>query len=72
MTNKIKITVVGSGYVGISLAVLLAQHNDVVVLDVDPDRIDKINNKRTTVADAEVEAFFSAKELSLKATLDKR
>ena len=72
MTNKTKITVVGSGYVGMSLAVLLAQHNDVVVLDVDPARVEKVNNKQSTVADAEIEAFLADKELSLKATLDKQ
>ena len=72
MTNKTKITVVGSGYVGMSLAVLLAQHNDVVVLDVDPARVEKVNNKQSTVADAEIEAFLAQKELSLTATLDKQ
>ena len=44
MINKTKITVVGSGYVGMSLAVLFAQHNEVVVLDIDANRVDKINN----------------------------
>jgi len=63
---------VGSGYVGMSLAVLLAQHNDVVVLDVDASRVEKVNNKQSTVADAEIEAFLSEKELSLTATLDKQ
>ena len=72
LTNKIKITVVGSGYVGMSLAVLLAQHNEVVVLDVDPTRVDSINNKQSTVADADIEAFLAEKELSLTATLDKQ
>ena len=71
MTNKTKITVVGSGYVGMSLAVLLAQHNDVVVLDVDPSRVEKVNNKESTVGDAEIESFLSEKELSLSATVDK-
>ena len=71
MAKKTKITVVGSGYVGMSLAVLLAQHNDVVVLDVDPARVDRVNNKQSTVADAEIEAFLAEKELSLSATLDK-
>ena len=61
----------GSGYVGMSLAVLLAQHNDVVVLDVDHKRIEKVNNKQSTVADAEIEAFLTNKDLSLSATLDK-
>ena len=71
MANKTKITVVGSGYVGLSLAVLLAQHNDVVVLDVDASRVDMVNNKQSTVADAEIEAFLAKKELSMTATLDK-
>ncbi len=69
--NKIKITVVGSGYVGMSIAVLLAQHNDVVVLDVDEDRVDKVNNKQSTVADNEIEAFLNKKDLNISATLDK-
>jgi len=63
---------VGSGYVGMSLAVLLAQHNEVVVLDVDPSRVEKLNNKQSTVADAEIEGFLVDKELSLTATLDKQ
>ena len=61
----------GSGYVGMSLAVLLARHNDVVVLDVDAARIDNVNNKQSTVADVEIEAYLVEKELSLSATLDK-
>jgi len=69
--NKIKITVVGSGYVGMSLAVLLAQHNDVILLDVDAARVDKVNDKQSTVADVEIEAYLAVKELSLSATLDK-
>ena len=72
MANKAKITVVGSGYVGMSLAVLLAQNNDVVILDVDASRIDKVNNKQSTVADTEIESFLMDKELSLTATLDKQ
>ena len=72
MVKKIKITVVGSGYVGMSLAVLLAQRNDVVVLDVDSARADRVNRKESTVNDAEIEAFLAGKELSLKATLNKQ
>ena len=71
MTEKIKITIVGSGYVGLSLAALLAQHNDVVVLDVDPSRVTSVNNRQSTVADTEIEAFLAEKKLSLTATLDK-
>jgi len=63
---------VGSGYVGMSLAVLLAQHNDVVVLDVDASRVDRVNKRQSTVADTEIEAFLAEKDLSLKATLDKQ
>ena len=62
----------GSGYVGMSLAVLLAQHNNVVVLDVDPSRVEKVNSKQSTVADTEIENFLGEKDLSLTATLDKQ
>jgi UDPglucose 6-dehydrogenase len=55
-----------------SLAVLLSQKNDVVVLDVDPARVERVNNKQSTVADAEIEAFLTEKELSITATLDKQ
>ena len=72
MAKRIKITVVGSGYVGMSLSVLLAQHNDVTVLDIDAERVDKINNKQSTVADTEIESFLAEKSLSLTATLDKQ
>ena len=72
MPEKIKITVVGSGYVGMSLSVLFAQHNDVVVLDVDERRVQSITNKISTVADPEIEAFLVKKPLSLTALLDKQ
>lgn len=72
MAERIKITVVGSGYVGMSLSVLLAQHNDVTVLDIDAARVDKINNKQSTIADTEIESFLAEKSLSLVATLDKQ
>lgn len=68
--EKRKITVVGSGYVGLSLAVLLAQHNQVTILDVDSARVDQINTKKSTVADAEIEAFLAERELDIVATLD--
>jgi UDPglucose 6-dehydrogenase len=70
MPEKLKVTVVGSGYVGMSLAVVLAQHNDVSVLDIDPDRVDQVNCRETTVADTDIEAFLRGRELSLFATLD--
>ena len=72
MAEKIKITVVGSGYVGMALSVLLAQHNDVTVLDIDAERVDRINNKQSTVADKDIELFLAEKSLSLIATLDKQ
>jgi len=55
-----------------SLSALLAQHNDVTVLDIDATRVDKINNKQSTVADTEIELFLAEKSLSLAATLDKQ
>jgi UDPglucose 6-dehydrogenase len=55
-----------------SLAVLLAQHNTVTILDVDSERVDKVNNKQSTVADTEIEAYLSGRQLSLTATLDKK
>jgi UDPglucose 6-dehydrogenase len=72
LAERIKITVVGSGYVGMSLSVLLAQHNDVTLLDIDAERVGKINNKQSTVADTEIELFLAEKSLSLTATLDKQ
>ena len=72
MTLKPKITVVGSGYVGMSLAVLLAQHNDVIVYDIDSSRVDKINNNKSTISDPEIQKFISDKPLSLTATNDKK
>lgn len=70
MTFKPKITIVGSGYVGMSLAVLLAQHNKVTILDIDQIRVDKVNNKQSTIADIEIEAYIAEKNLSLTATTD--
>ena len=63
-----KITIVGSGYVGMSLAVLLAQHNDVTVLDVVVERVEKINKRQSTVADVDIEEFLDRHSLSLSAT----
>jgi len=72
LVDTSKITVVGSGYVGMSLAVLLAQHNDVTILDIDPSRVHKVNTKQSTVVDKEIESFLAEKELSLMATIDKQ
>lgn len=67
-----KIAVAGTGYVGMSLAVLLAQHHDVVALDVVPEKVELINAKKSPITDAEIEHFLKEKDLSLKATLDKK
>lgn len=67
---KAKLTVVGSGYVGMSLAVLLAKDNDVKVLDIDAERIEKINNFQSTIADKDIVQYLSNEKLSLSATLD--
>lgn len=66
-----KITVVGSGYVGLSNAVLLAQHNEVVVLDIVPEKIDLINQKKSPIEDKEIEEYLSSKPLNFRGTLDK-
>jgi len=65
-----KIAVAGTGYVGLSLATLLSQKNEVVALDVIPEKVDMINNRISPIADKEIEEFFKTKELNLKATLD--
>jgi len=68
--KKIKITIVGSGYVGMSLAIFLAQKNEVTVLDIDPCRVKTINNRESTIQDDHIEGFFVEKELNLNATID--
>tara|TARA_A100000164_G_C21869943_1_gene754602 strand:+ start:70 stop:1248 length:1179 start_codon:yes stop_codon:yes gene_type:complete len=71
LVTKRKITVVGSGYVGMSLSVLLAQNHEVVVLDIDKRRVNSINNQHSTIADKDIELFLTEKPLNLVATLDK-
>lgn len=66
-----KITVVGTGYVGMSNAVLLAQHHDVVALDVLPAKVEKINSRKSPIVDAEIEHYLGCKNLRLRATLDR-
>ena len=67
--QKFKIVVVGLGYVGISNAVLLAQHNEVLAVDLDEARVLLVNQKRSTVEDPEINNFFKSKPLNLKALL---
>lgn len=65
-----KIAVAGTGYVGLSLAVLLAQHNEVVAVDVVPEKVEKINQRISPIQDEYIEKYFAEKTLQLTATLD--
>ena len=65
-----KIVVVGLGYVGLSNAVLLAQHNEVIGVDINQDRVDAVNAKRSSIIDAELSKYMSEKELNLCASTD--
>jgi len=67
-----KIAVAGTGYVGLSNAVLLAQHHEVVALDIIPEKVELINQRKSPIVDAEIEDFLSNRELNLKATTDKQ
>lgn len=64
------ISIVGTGYVGLSMAVLLAQHNSVIALDIIQEKVDMINEKRSPIVDAEIEDFLKNKQLNLVATTD--
>lgn len=65
-----KIAVAGTGYVGLSLATLLSQKNEVVALDIIPEKVEMINKRQSPIKDKEIEEFFKNKKLNLKATLD--
>ena len=67
-----KITVVGAGYVGISNSMLLAQDNEVIILDIDENKVEKLNNKISPISDSLVTEFLSQKELNFIATSDKK
>ncbi|WP_307818209.1 nucleotide sugar dehydrogenase [Janibacter endophyticus] len=66
-----RIAVVGTGYVGLSMAVLLAQHNEVVCFDIDPARVEMLNEGRSPIHDEQIEDFLAHRELDLRFTLDK-
>ena len=65
-----KIAVAGTGYVGLSMATLLAQHNQVVAVDIIPEKVEMINNRKSPIQDEYIEKYFAEKELDLTATLD--
>ncbi|WP_408008260.1 nucleotide sugar dehydrogenase [Pseudalkalibacillus sp. A8] len=65
-----KITIAGTGYVGLSNAILLAQHNEVIALDIIQEKVEMINNKRSPIIDNEIEEYLATKELNLTATTD--
>lgn len=68
---KVKIAIAGTGYVGLSNAILLAQHNEVVALDIVPEKIEMLNRKVSPIVDAEIEDYLKNKPLNLRATLDR-
>lgn len=70
-TTNYKITVVGTGYVGLANAVLLAQHNEVVALDIDDHKVNLINQNISPIEDVDISEFLSKKKLFLRATQDK-
>lgn len=65
-----KVTIVGAGYVGLSNAVLLAQHNEVIAVDILQEKVDMINNKKSPIVDDEIEDYLANKDLNLRATTD--
>jgi len=68
--QKLKIAVAGTGYVGLSNAVLLAQHNEVKAVDLVPEKVEMLNNKKSPIEDKEIAEYLTTKELNLVATLD--
>ena len=67
-----KITVVGTGYVGMSMVALLGQHNEVIALDIDKERVELINQGKSTVKDADIQEFLDERELYVNATMNKK
>ena len=67
-----KIAIAGTGYVGLSLATLLAQHNEVVAVDVIPEKVEKINRRISPIQDEYIERYLAEKPLKMTATLDGR
>lgn len=65
-----KIAVAGTGYVGLSIATLLSQHHQVTAVDIVPEKVDLINNRKSPIQDDYIEKYLAEKELNLNATLD--
>lgn len=70
MEKKYNIAVAGTGYVGLSIATLLAQHNHVTAVDVIPEKVDLINKRLSPIQDDYIEKYLAEKDLDLTATLD--
>ena len=70
MKQNFKIVIVGLGYVGLSNAVLLAQHNEVIGVDISQDRVDALNARRSPIIDAELSQYLVEKDLNLSASTD--
>lgn len=70
--KSLKITVAGTGYVGLSIAILLSQHHEVYAIDIDSEKVELINNKKSPIQDKYIENYLVEKELNLTATLDAR
>lgn len=70
VNKQYKIAVAGTGYVGLSIATLLSQHHEVVAIDIVPEKVDLINNKKSPIQDDYIEEYLASHKLNLKATLD--
>ena len=68
--DDLKIAVAGTGYVGLSIATLLAQHHEVTAVDIVPEKVELINNRKSPIQDEYIEKYLAEKELALTATLD--
>ena len=70
MNPNLKIAVAGTGYVGLSIAVLLSQHHEVKAVDIIPEKVDMINRRQSPIQDEYIEKYLAEKELNLTSTLD--